>query len=253
MFVRFRLRNDRLLASLAESRRAGGKVRQRHIANLGAIDRAPSVGARLAFWRELHLRLGRLSNRIAADELGAILGAVQARIPMVTIEEQTLERQARLERDLRWWQQHLEMSEEQVDLHQNLKATVEERIGSWTGAAERARANIAATEAALEDPDKPSPPELTRKEVLRIWRDSGWTKQDAYPGAQAGGTEQGGIRSGAQAAAGTAAKARVVQKNSRKADSLTSDGRRRRLWGACCYLRVTSLSRRPQDHRRRHL
>jgi hypothetical protein len=180
MFVRFRLRNGRLLASLAESRRAGGKVRQQHIANLGAIEQEPSIGARLAFWGDLHRQLGRLGNRIPGEELGAILGAVQARVPMVTVEEQPVERQARLERNLRFWRGHLEMSEEQVAAHQGLKAVADKGIATWSGEAERARANIAATQEALDDPNKPAPPELTYKEALRIAREAGMSKQDVY-------------------------------------------------------------------------
>jgi hypothetical protein len=180
MFVRFRLRNGRLLASLAESQRIAGKVRQQHIANLGAIDQAPSIGARLAFWGELYRRLARLGNRIQGEELGAILGAVQARIPMVTVEEQPVERQARLDRNLRFWRGHMEMSKEQVAAHQALKAVAEKGVATWSGEAERASANIAATQEAIDDPNKPVPPELTYREVTRILREAGMTKQDVY-------------------------------------------------------------------------
>lgn len=47
MFVRFRLQGNRLQASLAQSRRAGGKVRAEHIGALGSVDAGVSVRARL--------------------------------------------------------------------------------------------------------------------------------------------------------------------------------------------------------------
>jgi hypothetical protein len=62
MFVRFRERNGRRLIGLVETRRADGKPRQEHIADLGAIDIDPSAEARIAFWRRLHERLGRLEQ-----------------------------------------------------------------------------------------------------------------------------------------------------------------------------------------------
>jgi hypothetical protein len=156
-------------------------VRQRHIATLGAIQR-PTIGARLAFWRELHQRLARLGNRIAADDSAAILGAVQARVPVATVDEQAVERKARLERDLRWWRGHLEASEEFVEAHKGFKTAAEKQIETWSNEVDRARAGLADVEAALEDPEKPAPPELTHKEAMRIWREAGGTKQDLYRG-----------------------------------------------------------------------
>ena len=61
-----------------------------------------------------------------------------------------------------------------------MKATVEEKIDHWTTEAARAQANVEAAQAAVVDPTKPVPPELTRAEANRILREAGITKQQAY-------------------------------------------------------------------------
>jgi hypothetical protein len=63
MFVRFRQTPRRLQLSLAETRRADGKVRHEHIAGLGAISRDPTVSEKAEFWKRLFERLERLANR----------------------------------------------------------------------------------------------------------------------------------------------------------------------------------------------
>src|SRR5262245_61594079 len=114
MFVRFRERDGRLLVSLAETRRVGGKVQQEHVADLGAIDGEPTVEARIAFWKRLHERLARLGNRLDAAKLASILGAINKRIPMAAVEELPAARVAQAERSLKWWQAHHDNCQEQV-------------------------------------------------------------------------------------------------------------------------------------------
>jgi hypothetical protein len=108
----------RLLVSLIETRRVKGKVRQEHIANLGAIDGhllssfyagldpttvnailsgrngtgmeawyQASVHARNVFWRGVHQALARLANRVNGEQAAKILAAINARIPMLTADE----------------------------------------------------------------------------------------------------------------------------------------------------------------------
>lgn len=67
-----------------------------------------------------------------------------------------------------------------MTLHRDLKGTVDKHLAVWTGMAERARAAIAAEEAAGADPEKPAPMELTPKAMRRIWYEAGGTKQTAY-------------------------------------------------------------------------
>jgi hypothetical protein len=88
MFVRFRKSSRRLDASLVETRRVGGKVRQEHVASLGSIAVPATVADRVAFWPRLHARLAALSNRIDAEAQAKIFGSVHTRIPMPTIDEQ---------------------------------------------------------------------------------------------------------------------------------------------------------------------
>jgi hypothetical protein len=87
MFVRFRQASRRLQLSLVETRREGGKVRQEHVVSLGAIATPQTVAGRVEYWRDLHQRLGRLSNRLDGEMQATILGAVHARVPMPTVEE----------------------------------------------------------------------------------------------------------------------------------------------------------------------
>jgi hypothetical protein len=90
MFVRFRVRETPygLAMSLVETSRENGKVRHDHVASLGSIETPLSVAARIEFWRGLHERLAQLSNRLDAETRGKVMGAVHARVPMVTPDEQ---------------------------------------------------------------------------------------------------------------------------------------------------------------------
>jgi hypothetical protein len=87
MFVRFRQTGRRLQASIVATWRADGRVVHEHIAGLGSVPRTPSPADRIAFWTKLHLRLDGLSDRIDAIQRGAIITAVDARIPMPTLDE----------------------------------------------------------------------------------------------------------------------------------------------------------------------
>ena len=44
--------------------------------------------ARIEFWHGLHERLAQLSHRLDAETRGKVMGAVHARVPMVTPDEQ---------------------------------------------------------------------------------------------------------------------------------------------------------------------
>jgi hypothetical protein len=63
-------------------------VHHEHVASLGTIEVPLSVAARIAFWEALHERLRKLGNRVDAETQAKVLGAVHARIPMVTADEQ---------------------------------------------------------------------------------------------------------------------------------------------------------------------
>jgi hypothetical protein len=88
MFIRFRNKQQRLQVSLIETRRSDGKVRHEHIASFGSVPVPPTADDRFAFWKRLHERLARLSNRVDAATQGKLLGDIHARIPMVSVDEQ---------------------------------------------------------------------------------------------------------------------------------------------------------------------
>ena len=85
--------------SLMQTRRVSGKMRSEHIASLGSIDAEVSVCERLAFWAKLPERIARLANRVGSDEHAKIYGALHARIPMVTADEQRAIQEARATSD----------------------------------------------------------------------------------------------------------------------------------------------------------
>jgi hypothetical protein len=104
MFVRFRSYTSAAMqVSIVETRRAGGKVRHEHVAGLGSIEMPPTVSGRVAFWRALHERLGRLGNRLDPETQARLLGSVHERIPMVTPDEQRTLQRENFEADEKFW------------------------------------------------------------------------------------------------------------------------------------------------------
>jgi len=114
MFVRFRQTKRRLQVSLVDTRRVDGRVRHEHIASLGSVPVPPSLQDRLTFWRRLHERLSRLSNRVSADIQGKILGDIHARIPMVTPDEIQVAKIEVAEADERSWSGLHQMHTKQI-------------------------------------------------------------------------------------------------------------------------------------------
>jgi hypothetical protein len=106
MFVRFRQTKRKLQVSLIQTRRADGRVRYEHIAQLGSIEMLQSVPGRIAFWKRLHERLARMADRVDPKARAKIFSDIHARIPMVTLDEQpqlkieTAEAQDRVQDDV---------------------------------------------------------------------------------------------------------------------------------------------------------
>ena len=128
MFPRFRQTDFRLQVSLVETRRTAGKVRHEHVASLGSVERPPSVEGRLAFWQRLHERLAKLSNRVDAAAQAKILGAIHARVPMVTLDEQRAAQLENTKADEKFWETIHDMHAGTVEDHKALAATVERAI-----------------------------------------------------------------------------------------------------------------------------
>jgi hypothetical protein len=140
MFVRFRQTRSRLQCSLIETRRVDGKVRHEHIASLGAVPAAPSVADRIAFWAQLHQRLGRLSNRVDAETQGKVIGQIHARIPMVTPDEQRQLQKENAEADERFWSGLHDMHASTVKERKELIAAAQRAVADGEAAATNAAA-----------------------------------------------------------------------------------------------------------------
>jgi hypothetical protein len=150
MFVRFRTVRRRLQASLIETRRLEGKVRHEHVASLGSIAATSSVADRIAFWQELHQRLGRLSNRLDAMAQAKLLGEVHVRIPMVTMEEIRAVQLENAEADEPLWRGLANMQAEQAGGNRQLAAAAERKVAEGQAAVERANTAGAAAEERIE-------------------------------------------------------------------------------------------------------
>jgi hypothetical protein len=128
MFVRFRQQGNRLQASLMQTRRAAGKMLTEHIASLGSVDAGVSVRERLAFWSKLPDRLARLGNRVRPDDHGKILGALHARIPMVTPDEQRAVQEENATDDEHFWETMHGMNASLVEGYRAHIALAEKKI-----------------------------------------------------------------------------------------------------------------------------
>ena len=120
MFVRWRRRSSgRLSARLVHNQRVGGRVRQHHVAELGAISPAriepantvEGIVARRAFWRTADAALARFSDRIDASLDETIRAALQSRVPVVTPNELRRVSLLKAERERRFWGTMVEVSQ----------------------------------------------------------------------------------------------------------------------------------------------
>lgn len=88
MHVRFRKVGHRLIVALVA--REGRKVRSEHrLGSIQAIE-PPAMGDRVAFWGDLSRRFHKIEARrgkLASDELGQMLIAIDARVPRPTPAE----------------------------------------------------------------------------------------------------------------------------------------------------------------------
>ncbi len=118
-----------------QTRRVDGKVRSEHIASLGSVDADVSVRERIAFWAKLPGRLDRLGNRVAAAEHGKIYGALHARIPMVTPDEQRAVQEGNFKDDERFWDTMRDLNVASVEEHKSLIASAEAKLKGHESAA----------------------------------------------------------------------------------------------------------------------
>jgi hypothetical protein len=150
MFVRFRETAYRLQLSLVETCRVNGKVKAEHVASLGSIATPQTVAGRVAFWARLHERLARLGNRLDGAAQGKVLGAVHARIPMVTPDEQRALQLENAKADAGQWDRLHGMHAATVEDHKGLAATVASTIAKVEGHAAEAASNAKAARGRVE-------------------------------------------------------------------------------------------------------
>ena len=182
MFVRFRQQGNRLQASLMKTRRISGKMHTEHIASLGSVDADVSVRERLAFWAKLPDRLARLGNRVGPDEHGKIYGALHARIPMVTPDEQRAIQEENTKDDERFWDTIHDMNASMVEGHKALIVTAEAKIAEVAPdvakAAERREAAKARLEKIRRGEDVAGGLFSKPIDVIAICKKAGWAPRD---------------------------------------------------------------------------
>jgi hypothetical protein len=140
MFVRFRQIGARLQVSVVETHRADGRVRHEHVAGLGSIETSLRIADRITFWNRLHERLARLANRIDAEAHAKILGAVHAKVPMVTADEQRALQLDNAKADAEFWDRLQDMHACTTEDHKGLARQVGSRIAEGEAAAASAKA-----------------------------------------------------------------------------------------------------------------
>jgi len=184
MFVRFRQTACRLQASLVETRRVDGKVRHEHIAGLGSVEMPPSVEGRITFWQRLHERLAKLANRVDAATQAKILGAIHARIPMVTMDEQHTLKLESAEAEERFWTSIYNMHAGTVEDCKGLATTVERAVAEGQAGIANAteKRNIAKARRERlergEDVQGGLGKPVTREDLERELLKAGFTKRD---------------------------------------------------------------------------
>jgi hypothetical protein len=181
MFARFRQTATRLQVSLIETRRVDGKVRHEHVASLGSISLSPTPFDRFEFWRELHAKLARLSNRIDAETHARILGSVHERVPMPTPDGQAALQLEAAKEDARFWRSIQDMNLSTAEGHKRLAERAEQKqraleaiaadAGDRAVAAEDRVARLKRGEAVAGGITKPL-------DVAAILRSHGWSTSD---------------------------------------------------------------------------
>lgn len=182
MFVRFRRQSEnRLQVSLVAGYRVDGRVRTEHIAGLGSIAASPSVADRIAFWAALHERLAKLSNRIDAEAQAKILGAIHARAPMPTPDEQRAVQLDNAKADAVLWDGLRDLHASTAADHKGLIAGAERRVAAAQVEASKAAAAADAAKERVERIEKGEDVQGGLSKPLDVdatLAKAGWTKRD---------------------------------------------------------------------------
>lgn len=180
MFTRFRATPSRLQVSIVETRRVHGRVCHEHVAGLGSARLPLSRESRIEFWKQIPPRLERLANRLDADTQAKVVAAVDARIPIVTMEEIRAQQLEAAQADAKFWEglqanhQDLAAGHEQVAVTasrtaaQNKQAA--ENAGQYLHQAQERISQLEHGEAVAGS--------LTKVDVEQLLRKIGVTKAD---------------------------------------------------------------------------
>ena len=181
MFVRFRQSGHRLQTSLIENRRVDGKVRQAHRESW--LDHPAAIGRRPDHVLAEATRSARqLSNRVTTEDQGKVLGAVHAKVPMVTADEQRALQLENAKADAQFWDRMADMYAGTATDHKGLAARAERTAAE--GEVERAKAaeHAARAKERVERIERGENVEgglgKQQIDVEAILIDAGWTKAD---------------------------------------------------------------------------
>ena len=150
--------------------------------SLGSITLPPSVADRITFWQRLHGRLAKLSNRVTTEDQGKVLGAVHAKVPLVTADEQRALQLENAKADAQFWDRVADMYAGTATDHKGLAARAERTAAE--GEVERAKAaeHAARAKERVERIERGENVEgglgKQQIDVEAILIEAGWTKAD---------------------------------------------------------------------------
>ncbi len=166
-----------------QTRRVSWKIHSEHIASLGSVDAGASVRERFAFWAKLPERLARLGNRVGPEEHAKIYGALHARIPMVTPDEQRSIQEENAKDDERFWDTMRNLNASHIEGYKAHIALAEAKIAEMEPEVATAAERVEVARSRLE--------KLRRGEsvsgglgkrldidVVAILKAAGWTPSD---------------------------------------------------------------------------
>lgn len=142
MFTRFRATPSRLQVSIIETRRVDGRVYHEHVAGLGSARLPLSRESRIEFWKQLHPRLERLANRLDGDTQAKVVASVNARIPIVTLEEIRAQQLEAAQSEAKFWEGLQANHQDLATGHEQVAATASRTAAENRQAADNASQHL---------------------------------------------------------------------------------------------------------------